>query len=533
VALALRLRSQRLEVYEGSGAMPVFNVFLELSPLEWVWPEPEQAMTLEFRSDNHPNARGYRESFVLLDGRYLINVGPWTEGELKYHVLILQDEKDNPLFQSFYNRFHLELSPGTDQLLSALPENPDFSWTATARAAEDELALMAKGGRAFEASEAPVTEPKLVVAEAVPPPPQTAKATDAAVPSTTPKVTVVRPTRRAEPPMSETSEHLIGRVSAIIRTQDLTFPMVLIAMAVALALGMGHAFSPGHGKTVMAAYLIGERGTVWHAIVLGVIVTFTHVWSVVLLGVGTLYAGEQFSEEQVTFWTGVASGLIIVIIGILLFFQRYSTYVTARQAQRHHHQDHAHDRHGHDHDHEHTHSHDHSDDHDHGHTHEHPHDHHHEHAHTHEHDLEHTHDHAHGHEHVHRHGFFGKSHSHVIETEEGKPPSYRSVMWLGVSGGIVPCPAALIVLLLAIKFGRLQLGLLLILAFSVGLAAVLVAIGIAVVKASGRIRKAIGERSPVLLALPVVSSVLITILGLWVVLWTLLQFNVINFAPIG
>jgi len=520
--VALRLLSQRLEVYEGTGAMPVFNVFLDLEPAEWTWPGAGDGLVLEYRSTNHTNARGYRESFVLLDGRYDINVGPWTEGELKYLVLILEDEKENPLFQSFFNRFLFELSPGSGEILPALPDRPDFTWTATARAEEDETPLLAQGGRTYALSEAPVTEPKLVVAEAARPPAGTEDATDAAAaPSTTSKVTVVRPTRRPEPAMSETSERLMGRVSEIIRTQELTFPMVLFAMAVALALGMGHAFSPGHGKTVMAAYLIGERGTVLHAVILGTIVTITHVWSVLLLGVVTLYAGEQFSEEQVTFWTGVASGIIIVIIGILLFFQRYSTYVTARQAQR---LAHAHD-HSQDHDHRHEHTHDHE--------HPHTHDHDHDHSHTDEHEHEHSHDDAHAHEHVHRHGFFGKTHSHVVETPGGAPPTYRSIIWLGVSGGIVPCPAALIVLLLAIKFGRLQLGLLLILAFSVGLAAVLVAIGIAVVKASGRIRKAIGERSPVLLALPVLSSILITILGLWVVLWTLLQFNVITFTPIG
>ncbi len=95
----------------------------------------------------------------------------------------------------------------------------------------------------------------------------------------------------------------------------------------------------------------------------------------------------------------------------------------------------------------------------------------------------------------------------------------------------MPCPAALIVLLLAIKFGRLAMGLWLIVAFSFGLAIVLVAVGIAVVRASGEIRKRIGERSPLLLGLPVVSSVLITVLGAWVVLWTLLQHNVIVFMP--
>ncbi len=465
-ALALRLLSQRLEVHEGTGAMPVFNVFLEVTPVDWAWPGQDEGMLLDFRSENHADARGYRESKVLLDGRFEIDYGPWPEKELKYLVLLDWDDKDNPIFQNFNSRFLLDLSPGAGNTLASLPELPDFSWTATARAEEDAATLIAEGGRTFTVGEGPVTQPETVVAEAVMPP-APAGAVTASEPPAPPedRVTVVQPTRRAEPSRSKRSEHLIGRVSEIIRTKELTLPVVLLAFGIALVLGMGHALAPGHGKTVMAAYLIGERGTVWHAFVLGAIVTCTHVWSVILLGMVTLYAAEQFSEEQVTFWTGVASGIIIVAIGLALFHRRLSAYLAARKALQH--------------------------------------------------------------------GPDGNAQSHVVSTEDRSPPTYGSVMWLGISGGIVPCPAALIVLLLAIKFGRLQLGLLLLLAFSLGLAAILVAIGIAVVKAVGRIRKTIGERSTVLLALPVVSSVLITILGLWVVVWTLLQFNVIAFTAIA
>ena len=125
------------------------------------------------------------------------------------------------------------------------------------------------------------------------------------------------------------------------------------------------------------------------------------------------------------------------------------------------------------------------------------------------------------------------SHSHVVETKDGNPPTYKSILWLGISGGIVPCPAALVVLMLAINIGRLAFGLLLILTFSLGLAAVLVAIGVAVVRASGEVRKHIGARSPLLLALPVLSSVFITILGLWMVLYTLIQHRVVVFPTLG
>lgn len=110
-------------------------------------------------------------------------------------------------------------------------------------------------------------------------------------------------------------------------------------------------------------------------------------------------------------------------------------------------------------------------------------------------------------------------------------PSYWHILWLGVSGGIVPCPSALIVLLLAIRFGRLQYGLWLIVSFSLGLALVLVAIGLLVVFASDRLGRFTSEGSKLLAVLPVFSSAMITILGFWVVIWTLLQYNVIMFTP--
>lgn len=221
--LALRLLHQRLEVYEGSGNMPVFNIFLELTPVDWEWPGPEESIKLEFRSKNHTTARGYRESKVLLDGRYTINLGPWTDPELKYLTLVEKDENQNPIFQSFYNRFLLDLSPGTPQpKLDPFPPSADFSWTATARAEEDEAVLMATGGRSFTATDAPVSEAKPVVTE-----PGTADdAAENATPTPPSKVTVVAPTRTKEEARSEAAKKL-------------NVPMLLLTGGIALALGMG------------------------------------------------------------------------------------------------------------------------------------------------------------------------------------------------------------------------------------------------------------------------------------------------------
>lgn len=339
----------------------------------------------------------------------------------------------------------------------------------------------------------------------VPPPPAASAADEAGAEAQEPSPVETMGQGRERQP-----EWFAGRLTEGLRSEELTFSVFLLGLALAIGMGMGHAFSPGHGKTVMAAYLIGERGTYWHAFLLGVIVTVTHTWSVLLLGIVVLFFSEFVSTELIQFWTGIASGAIILVIGVLLFRHRYTEFVAARlalagHAHGHHHHDHEH---GHRHGHTHDHSHDHSHDHDHDHAHDHDHDHHHHHGWL-------------GH---HHHDGPG-GHSHVIAGKDGKPPSFWSILWLGISGGIVPCPAALIVLLLAIRLGRLTYGLALIVAFSVGLAAVLIAIGFLVVKTAGAVRERTGGTW--LKALPVASSVLITLLGGWVVVWTLIEYNII------
>ncbi len=487
--VALRLLSQRVEIFDGVGGMPVVNLYIELEPDHWTWPDSDKPFVLEFRSRNHEAAQGFRESYTLMDGRFRAFTGPWPQDkELKYLTLVLEDEKKNPLFQSFYNRLRLELAPGGPVPPENVPAAPDFSWTATARAAGDQMKLLTKGAKTFDGgmllAAAPATT-AAPVAEA----PQISQTAAAASPAPA-DAKPIRPDKPAPPGGSnrfnKTVDGLTNRVNSIIENDALTPPLVALALLIAALMGAVHAFTPGHGKTVMAAYLIGERGTTLHALVLGLVVTVTHVWSILALGVISLYATEHISETQFTFWTGVVSGGIIVLLGLFLFRQRYAQYLLARfggadEAHHHHHgmmQDHAHD------------------------------------------DMDLSTDLP------HEHGLFA-SHTHVIEGRDGKPPAYRSILWLGVSGGIVPCPAALIVLLAAIHIGRLPLGLLLILAFSVGLAAVLVLVGITVVRASGAVRRRFGTRSRVLLLLPVASSVLITLLGLFLVTQTLLQFNVI------
>jgi ABC-type nickel/cobalt efflux system permease component RcnA len=259
--------------------------------------------------------------------------------------------------------------------------------------------------------------------------------------------------------------------TALIAGRPVGPGMVLFALAVAASLGAFHALEPGHGKTVVAAYLAGSRGTARHALLLGLVVTASHTVGVYLLGAVTLYASRHVVPERLYPWLGAASGLLIALLGVSLLWRR----LVGPSAVRH------------------------------GHAHDHGHGHHplpaadHEEAHA--RGLEHHHGPEHGHHHHH--------------VPDG-PVSLRALVALGVSGGIVPCPAALVVLLSAVAMGRAGFGLLLIVAFSVGLAAVLIAIGLLVVYArrlAARLGRTGVEGPLVRRWLPLTSAAVITVSG--------------------
>ena len=223
----------------------------------------------------------------------------------------------------------------------------------------------------------------------------------------------------------------------LIATEKLGLGIILIALGVAVGLGALHALEPGHGKTLVAAYLVGSRGTVQHAFLLGLIVTAAHTAGVYLLGAVTLYASQYIVPERLYPWLGVVSGVLIAGLGAVLLVRRYLGKDELSNHHHHHHLDHSHGPDGHDH-------------------------HHHHHR-----------GHGHSHDHGHKHG------DHDVDRQV----SFRELLTLGISGGIVPCPAALVVLLSAVSMQRIGFGLLLIVAFSVGLAAVLITIGLLMVSA--------------------------------------------------
>ena len=295
-------------------------------------------------------------------------------------------------------------------------------------------------------------------------------------------------TATALAPQSNTNTPQNRFTQSIAETQ-LTPTIVGWGLLFAFAFGAAHALSPGHGKTMVAAYLVGSRGTPRHAVTLGLIVTLTHTFGVFALGFALLVASRYILPEKLFPVLSALSGLLIFGVGLWLFMSRWQNLQAGHS--------HSHDGH--------THSHDDGD-------HEHAHDDGHTHSHGGSHgdsDHHHSHDHGAG-AHVHSHG--GKAHSHAMP--EG-PITTRTLVALGVSGGIVPCPEALVVLLAAIKLHRIGYGMVLIVAFSIGLAAALIAIGLLVVSARQRLTrfKGLGENSALVRYLPLGSAAIIVLIG--------------------
>ena len=276
-----------------------------------------------------------------------------------------------------------------------------------------------------------------------------------------------RDVRPAEIPSSGTVKRN-DAISRILRKKEISWPLMATLLALAFWFGALHALEPGHGKTMVAAYLVGERGTPKHAIFLGGMVTFTHTISVFLLGLGMMFLSRYIMPEKISKVLGIVSGLSIVWIGGMLLWRR------ARKLRR---KNHAHS-HVHSHEHEHVHVHTHG-----VHTHTHG-------AHTHTHD--------------------GHTHSHVPKGDI----SLGSLIALGASGGLVPCPSALILLLSAISIGRPGLGIILLIAFSLGLAIVLMATGMLVLYAKNLLPQPKRTDNLLFRYMPVVSAASILAIGL-------------------
>ncbi|MEU1520400.1 sulfite exporter TauE/SafE family protein [Streptomyces sp. NPDC005811] len=329
----------------------------------------------------------------------------------------------------------------------------------------------------------------------------------------------------------------------LVARQDLTVGFAALALVIAIVLGAMHAVAPGHGKTIMAATAAarGGKARMKDVLPLAASVTITHTLGVVALGL--LVTAGSAAAPSVIAWLGLASGALVLCAGVTL----------ARRAWRNRGHGHSHGghTHGHGHDHDHGHPHDHSPTpsrelvlagapatrahsvtekapapHDHGHKHGHEGEHDHHPEHTHDHDHDHKHDHGHAHDHSHTHG--GHTHTHGGHTHTHEvAPTLRGTILLGFAGGMVPSPSAVVVLVGAAALGHAWFGLLLVVAYGIGLALTLTAAGFAVVRLGARATRLLDRRPswtthPVLTLvqrnLPVWSALLVVALGAGLVL---------------
>jgi nickel/cobalt exporter len=234
-----------------------------------------------------------------------------------------------------------------------------------------------------------------------------------------------------------------GGFASLITRDHLSLGVILISLLVALFWGAAHALSPGHGKSIVAAYLVGQRGKPRHAVLLGVVVTVTHTLGVFALGLVTLLLSQFIVPDTLYPWLNLIAGLMVVAIGLSVLRSRLRK---RRASARDHHNDHGH---------------------------------------------------SHGHD-----------HSHDVPDAL----SMRSLLAVGVSGGLLPCPSALVVLLAAISLHRVAFGLVLIVAFSLGLALTITGIGLVAVFA----KRAFGRMSMdggLIRLLPAVSALVILVAG--------------------
>jgi nickel/cobalt transporter (NicO) family protein len=251
--------------------------------------------------------------------------------------------------------------------------------------------------------------------------------------STSAKATLRPGTLPGVPPAlgsNPAAAHQGGSFESLIAREELGSGLILLSLALALFWGAAHALTPGHGKAIVAAYLVGSRGKARHALALGGIVTVTHTIGVFALGIVTLALSEFVVPEDFYPWLNLVSALLVVGVGLGVLRRRL------RRSRHHHHHHH------HDHDH-----------------------------------------------------------------------SPRGLIAVGISGGILPCPTALVVLLAAISLHRVGFGLLLIVAFSLGLASVITGIGVLAISAKQLFSRMSFEGAFVQV-LPAASAAAIVALGL-------------------
>jgi ABC-type nickel/cobalt efflux system permease component RcnA len=388
---------------------------------------------------------------------------PWAPSADRTHQF---DFREANYDQDDFSRLHLTLTadPGVTLLRTTAPDKALLDRPPLERRPGDGERLRKVSARLTLSGDAGPRGEYKPTAPPEPEPPRTTRPdgeTSSIKPGMGADAAENKPAVGEAAPAAEADEGWTQRLLSLLLDTRRGFVVLLLLAAL---FGAVHALTPGHGKTLVAAYLVGERGTVWHALLLGLTTTLAHTGAVLVLAV--LFVLDPRTANLVYYLQGLIGGLLVTGLGLWLLLRRVSG-----QADHIHLGGHSH--------------------------------HHHHH-----HDLSHDH----GHDHTHA------DHHH------GAPGAASSVRWwhllvLGVQGGLVPCMDAVLLLCLAVSAQRLWLGLPLLLAFSAGLAGVLVVLGISVVCARNWAVARWGARArvgKVLRALPVISAALITAMGLWI-----------------
>ena len=385
-------------------------------------------VNLHYSDNNYPGHSGWKEIIAFASAGSLLHSSvPPTDrsGELSNYPTDLVTSPPQDLEAS---------------LVAALPSLSQANADAqpAVHAAEKPVALNHAKGEAYTAKRQSAIQ-------------SAAKSREAPRPSDPYATTVRIEANRQQTPRS--------RFTELIQAQHLSVWFLFTAAIIAIGLGGPHALEPGHGKTIVAAYLVGSKGTARHAVLLGMIVTVSHTAGVFALGVITLYASRYIVPEQLYAWLGALSGLTIAGLGCYMLLRRLTGTAT---------------------------------------------------------------DHSHASGASHSHWMFWKRSTDEeaqtdllqINTTLNQSVSSAQLFTLGITGGIIPCPAALIVLLSAFALHRIGLGFFLIVAFSVGLAAVLISFGMLMVYAR-RFMTHFQIDGPLTRRwLPVASAAFITVLGM-------------------
>jgi ABC-type nickel/cobalt efflux system permease component RcnA len=449
-SVQLQPTSQNVIFPPGAGGLPTMKLgFVYRAALENL--SPGSACVVHYRDDNFAGRAGWKEIVVTAEPGSALTASsaPVTDrsAQLSNYPTDLLSSPPQNLEATF--SFNAPVSVGHDVAMASganpAPSRPAVSVDGVPRNAGN---VRDKQIQSSPPTRAPVLSAKSVASVAV---------ESSAVKSPKPASASESSTATAVGAYSLQANRQTtprSKFTELVSSKNLSFWFLFTAALIAVGLGAMHALEPGHGKTIVAAYLVGSRGTPKHAVFLGLIVTAAHTAGVYLLGAITLYASKYIVPEQLYPWLGMISGIIIAVFACYLMIR-----VLTRES---------------------------ADD---------PHE-------------------------------IGGSHSHWISslakprapdptaTQPEKQISLAQLLTLGITGGMIPCPAALVVLLGAFSLHRVGFGLFLIVAFSLGLAAVLIVIGLLMVYAGQFLARWKSDGSVIQRWVPFASASCMLILGL-------------------